>query len=94
MKMNSPHDTRYTAKWTNGYLEIFYDGESVARACISTPSLAKKMFRLVTQSQYELADIIRFNNAAEGLIGVDIQAMGYSADRKHILYQGRFFADA
>lgn len=51
-------------------------------------------FECVVKNQTLLQDATRFNEAAKVMIGVDILKMSYSEDRRSILYQGKFFAEA
>ena len=80
--------------WTTTYADIFYDGHFVGRFCASGLEEAKKIFEVVAQGKETLEDVIRFNEAAQGMIGVDLSAMSYSNDRRQILYAGNFFSNA
>lgn len=80
--------------WTTTYADIFYDGHFVGRFYTSGLEEAKKIFEVVAQGKEALEDVIRFNEVAQGMIGMDLSAMCYSNDRRHILYKGNFFANA
>ena len=94
MKITSSYDARYSLNWTSIYSDIFYDGKFVARAQTSGLEEAKKIFEVVAQGKVSLQDAMRFNEAAQGMIGVDLSAMSYSNDRSQILYNGNFFSNA
>lgn len=92
MHMTSPHDVRYSARWTRKCLEVFYDGKSMGKARISTLRKAKEIFGIVVQTQSPLQDLADFHKVSQDMIGVDLSKMSYSTDRRCILYQGEFFA--
>ena len=92
INMTSHHDIRYAARWVRGRLEIFHDGKSVGKNCISTLKKAKKIFGIVVQTKTPLQDVVDFDHASQNMIGVDLSKMSYSTDRQQILYQGDFFA--
>ena len=94
MRITSSYDARYSLKWTSVYSDIFYDGKFVARAHASGLEEAKKIFEVVARGKVSLQDAMRFNEAAQGMIGVDLSAMSYSNDRRQILYNGNFFSNA
>ena len=94
MKIISSYDARYSLRWTSAYSDIFYDGKFVDRAHSLGLEEAKKIFEVVARGKVSLEDVIRFNEAAQGMIGVDLSAMSYSNDRSQILYDGNFFANA
>ena len=94
MNITSSYDARYSLKWTSVYSDIFYDGKSIARAHSLELEEAKKIFEVVARGKVSLQDVMRFNEAAQGMIGVDLSAMSYSSDRRQILYNGNFFSNA
>lgn len=94
MKMISSYDARYRLKWTSVYSDIFYDGKFVGRAHALGLEEAKKVFEVVARGKISLQDVIRFNEVAQGMIGVDLSAMSYSSDRRQILYNGNFFSNS
>ena len=94
MNITSSYDARYSLKWTSAYSDIFYDGKSIARAHSLRLEEAKKIFEVVARGKVSLQDVMHLNEAAQGMIGVDLSAMSYSNDRRQILYNGNFFSNA
>lgn len=94
MKIISPHDSRYQAKWALGYLEIFFNDESMGKTHVPNLKDAKKILECVVRNKASLQDATHFNNASKVMVGVDILEMSFSKDRQNILYQGKFFAEA
>jgi len=94
MRITSSYDARYSLKWTSLYSDIFYDEKFVARANALGLEEAKKIFEVVARGNVSFQDVMRFNEAAQGMIGVDLLAMSYSNDRRQILYNGNFFSNA
>ena len=94
MQIYSSHNSRYRLKWTAPYLDLFYERDFLGRAQVSGLAEAKKIFDVVVQGKAPLQDVIRFNDAAKEMIGADLSVMSYSKDRRQILHNGKFFADA
>mgnify|MGYP005989010109 CR=1 FL=1 len=94
MKINSPDDSRYQANWALGSLEIFFNGESMGKTRVPDLKDAKKILNCVVKNKTTLQDATYFNEAAKQMIGVDILEMSFSKDRRKVLYQGKFFAEA
>ena len=92
MKISSSDDIRYSAIWIKGDLEVFYEGESVGKAYVSTLKLAKKILELVVHSKYDLEDIVHFHEISKGMIGMNVLDIDYSLGRQHILYKGKILA--
>lgn len=94
MNITSPYDARYRLRWTSVYSDIFCDGKLVGRTHALGVMEAKKVFELVSRGKVSLQDAMYFNEAAQGMIGAGLSSMSYSNDRRQILYNGNFLANA
>jgi hypothetical protein len=94
MQIYSPHNSRYRLKWTTPNLDLFYEEDLIGRTQASGLAEAKKIFDVVVQGKAPFQDVVRFNDATKGMIGADLSAMSYSKDRRQILHNGKFFAEA
>lgn len=92
MKITSPHDMSYSARWTRGRLEVFYNDESMGKVRITALKKAKEIFDAVVHTKLPLQDIADFHEATQDMIGVDLSKMRYTEDRHVILYEEKFFA--
>ena len=94
MRIHSSYDVRHSLRWTTAYSDIYYAGKFTGRAHGLGLEEAKKVLEVVARGKVSLQDAMHFNEAAQGMIGMDLSAMSYSSDRRQILYNGNFFSNA